>query len=195
MSRRVSDDRLGAIHLRLTDAIRQREGPQWLEYRGASVVEGHDLIALLDELRQRRRRGTDPDSGAFPIGETTAKLIAMNVGDVITLPATTNGALTNARKTARKHLNAPDARWHAMAQPDGTVRVERRPDGSAHEFGLPRNPIVDQLAAMNVNGRITVTTRLTNNFKILARRKMNQPEAQWRTEALANGKFRVRRIK
>lgn len=125
------------------------------------------------------------------MGETTRKLVAMQVGDKITLPPTTNGALTNARKTARKHLNAPDAIWHGQVQPDGTVVVERRPDGSPQQYGLPRNPISDQLAGMNVNGRLTIPERLTNRFKTQARIKLDKPDAQWRCEALANGKFRV----
>lgn len=189
MSRRVSDDRLGSYHLRLSDLVRQREGPQWLDYKGQAVIEGHDLIAMLDELRQRRREGGK--AGTFNRSPTTRALMAMAVGDVITLPPITNGALTTNRATARKAMNAPDARWHAMTQPDGTVRVERRPDGSPHEYGLPRNPVIDQLAGMNVNGRITIGIPLTNKFKVLARQKLNKPDAQWRTMKLANGKVRV----
>lgn len=188
MSRRISDDKLASLHLRLSGDIRKKPGAQWVEVDGL-LVEGHDLICILDELRRRRQQ--DGRKGSFNRSPTTRALMAMAVGDVITLPPITNGALTTNRATARKAMNAPDARWHAMTQPDGTVRVERRPDGSPHEYGLPRNPVIDQLAAMNVNGRLVIDIALTNKFKVLARQKLDNPKAQWRSEKLANGKVRV----
>jgi hypothetical protein len=192
MSRRVSDDRLGAIHLQLSDAIRKRPGKVWLSLDGKSVVEGHDLIALLDELRRRRQQAGR--KGAFKYGKVTQALMAMKVGDVIILPPTTQSALTTSRATARKALGIPDARWHCEAQPGGHVRCERRPDGSDHIYGRPRNPAIAALAAMRVGEKIVFDGKMYAALKIQARKEMGSPAAQWRSENLANGKTRATRV-
>lgn len=201
MSRRVPDDRLELLHLRVSgelrrvaknDTRREAKPPVWV------TVDARDLAPLLDELRRRRQE--PGQRGGFAVGETTRKLMAMAVGDTIELPPITNGALTTCRTTARKRMENPDARWHAETQESGYVKVTREPDGSAHKFGKPRSPAVAILAAMNLNARVTIpkgdfpASGIHAGIKAQARQAMNYPRANWRTEKLKNGSLRVRRF-
>lgn len=188
MSRRVSDDKLEALHLRVSGEVRKKPGPQWV------TVEGHDLIALLDELRQRRRR--PGAKGAYHHGKTTKVLLAMKVGDVCMIPPTTIGAITTARKSARKALEAPDAVWACQTQPDGSVRIERMPDGSDKHYGKPKNPAVAILSKMNVNERVIIEGTLYAALKQQARKAMGEAGvgANWKSETLTTGRVRVRRV-
>lgn len=204
MSRRVDDDRLEVIHLQVSGELRRaatndnRKRAKGLALEPIWVqVDARHLSPLLDELRQRRRRGTDPKSGAFPVGHTTRVLMAMKVGEAVDLPPITQGALTTCRTTARKHMGIPDARWHAETQPDGYVKVVRLPDGAAQIYGKPRNPAVAVLAAMPVDGRVILDLKghLPAAMKHQARLAMDKAYPQWKTERLANGKLRVDRIR
>lgn len=201
MSRRVPDDRLQLMHMRVAGDLRRvakndkpgaTKSPVWV------TVDARELAPLLDELR--RRRQAPGQHGGFKESETTRALMAMAVGDVIDLPPITQGALTTLRATARKRLENPDARWHGETLPSGYVRVTRKPDGSKHEYGLPKSPAVALIAAMNLNGRITIpkgqfpASGLHAGIKAQARLAMNYPPANWRTEKLHNGNLRVRRI-
>lgn len=194
MSRKISDDRLGAVHARLSAAIRKRPVGEWLQYRGEAIIEGHDLIALLDELRQRRKRAGE--NGAFKHGKTTRVLLAMGVGDTAILPPTSIGAITSARKSARKALDNPDAVWACQTLDDGTVKVTRQPDGSDRHYGKPKNPAVAILAGMHLNQVVVIEGTLYAALKQQARKAMGEAGigANWKTETLTTGRTRVRRV-
>lgn len=191
MSRRVPDDRLDAVHLVATSAMRKRPRGEYLEFRGKAVIEAHDFICILDELRQRR--SSPHKKGKLEIGATTKALMAMVVGDKITLPPTTIGALTSARSTARKRLEQPDAVWQAFTLADGQVEIERMPNGSPKHYGKPKNPVIPQMAAMYIGQTMIIKKPLHNAMKQQARKIMDRVGAQWRSENLANGRIRVTR--
>lgn len=200
MSRRVPDDRLEILHLRVAgelkavaknDARRGSKPPVWVQ------VDARELAPLLDELRQRRKRPEDSR-----LSPTTRKLMAMKVGDVVEFPPMSNGTLTTNRNTARTRLGEPDARWRAKTLPSGRVRVERMPNGTPHEFGKAKSPAVAILAGMLADGRpITLEpgefppTGIHKGVKALARIQMGNSWANWRTENLANGGLRVWRTR
>lgn len=185
MSRRISDDRLEALTL----LLRYKKDAVGVER--LFQIDCRELSCIVDELRRRRQRGGQ--KGAFQYGETTKALMAMKVGDVIMLPPTTQSALTTCRKTARKALDAPEARWHCQEQPDGQVRVERMEDGSQHLFGRPRNPAIAAMANMRVGETITIKGMMYNALRIRARSDLRNPNAKWKSETLANGSTRVTR--
>lgn len=186
MSRTIPDERLETLTL-LASGYRKREGQaRWM------TIDSRELACIVDELR--RRRQSAGRKGAFKYGKTTQLLMSMQVGDVISLPPTTQGALTTARATARKALGAPDARWHCEQQPDGTVRCERRPDGSDHIYGKPRNPAIAVLASMEVGQTVVIAGKMYNALRVQARKEMGLSTANWRSENLANGSVRVKRI-
>lgn len=185
MSRRISDDRLEALTLQLRMKKDAVGVDRWFS------IDCRELSCIVDELRRRRQKGGQ--KGAFQYGKTTKALIAMQVGDVISLPPTTQSALTTSRTTARKALNAPEARWNCREQADGTVRVERMPDGSAHLFGRPRNPAIAVMAQMRVGECVVIKGEMYNALRVRARVDMENPLARWRSERLANGSTRVTR--
>lgn len=195
MSRHVSDDRLGVIHIHLSRAIRQKEGPQWLEINGVTVCDGHDLICLLDELR--RRRSTTGHVGKFQLGHTAQILISMKEGDEVEIEPTTQGALTAARRTARKHLENPHAIWRSYLLESGRQKIVRAPDGSP--VNEPRhNPAVHVMAKMRVGETVVLETlkgKMHNGIKVVARRISKNPQANWRCTNLSNGKIKCVRIR
>lgn len=173
----------------------------WLEYRHPNgrwevLVEAHDLIALLDELRMRRKSRTRA-GGQFKMSPVTRKLIAMKVGDVIEVPPMTQGALTTCRQTARAHLNKPEAVWRGTTLETGHIRIERVADGSPLHRDY-RNPAVIELASLEVAGVVILKTlrgKMHNAIKVQARKLMDNPTANWRCENLANGDVRARRTR
>lgn len=121
----------------------------------------------------------------------------LEVGQSVTFAPITRSALTTARATARRNMDAPDARWKSETQADGRVVVTRLPDGAEYHYGKPRNPAVAQLASMRVGQTTTVTTvkgHLPAPIKQQARKAMDAENAQWKTERLANGHLRVQRV-
>lgn len=190
MSRTISDDRLGAMHATLSGAIRKRSGQQWLEYNGTAIIEGHDLICLMDELVKRRnihmRKGPR-------YGKITLAMAAMQVGDVIILPPTPQSSLTTSRASARKKMGVPDARWHCEDQ-NGHVRCERRPDGSDHIFGRGRNPAIAVMAAMPIGTSVVIEGKMYAGIRQQARQESGSPAAKWASTNLANGKTKVKRV-
>ena len=201
MSRRISDEALETLHLKAAGEARHASNKRSQAKRrglpkpGKALVyvDANDLACILDELRKRRSQSK---RSTLPTSELTRKLIKMNVGDTIIVEAVTNSKLTTNRATARKALDNPNARWRAESLPDGKTKITRRPDGTKHIYGLPRNPIIGKLAAMNIGQRMTVEgiERLTNAWKILAREEMEKPRAQWKTQRLANGKLKIWRV-
>ena len=185
MSRRITDERLEVLTLLLRGKKDAEGMDRWFN------IDCRELSCIVDELR-RRRQGNG-QKGSFQYGETTKALIAMQVGDVITLPPTTQSALTTSRGTARKALDIPDARWHCETQADGTVRVERMPDGSAHIYGRPRNPAIATMAQMRVGQSVVIKGEMYNALRVRARIEMENLKAQWKSQRLANGSTRVTR--
>jgi hypothetical protein len=201
VSRRVPTTQLDTLHLKLSLLFRQMEGDRWLEYRYLNgrwepLVEAHDLICLLDELRMRRRSRTRA-KGQAKIGPITRQLIGMKVGDVIFIEPVPQGKLTTYRQTARHRMERPNAVWRSSTQPDGTMRVERVPDGSSYHRDYS-NPAIHVLADLKVGESAVVTTlrgKMHNELKIHARKRMGEPLANWRCENLVSGNVRVRRTR
>lgn len=193
MSRHVPDERLGAIQEHLIRAIRNHRDQQWVSVNEVVLCRGEDLSSLLDELR--RRRQSNGQKGSFKLGPTAKLLINMKVGETVEIPPVTEGALTTARKTARRVMNNPEAVWHSYVQPNGLQRVTRAPDGSP-AYQRNHNPAVAQMAAMRIGQTITLTTvkgRMYTGLKALARRKLDKADAQWACVNLANGDIRCTR--
>lgn len=195
MSRRVSDDRLEVIHLHLSRAIRKKEGVQWLTVGGVEVCDGHDLIALLDELK--RRRSTNGTTGRFLLGETTRTLMAMKVGDEVEIDPISQSKLTTARRTARKNMLNPNAVWRSYLLDNGRHRIVRAPDGSPINEKR-HNPAVYVMAKMLVGHVVTISTlkgKMHNGIKTTARNLMKNTAADWRCTNLANGDVRCTRVR
>lgn len=201
MSRRVAASRLDTYHLKLSLMFRPVAGQKWLEYRHENgrwepLIEVHDLICMLDELRMRRR-SRDRAAGQFKVGPITRALMAMKVGDVIELQPMTQGALTTCRQTARVRLEQPDAVWWSRKLESGLIRVERKANGSPLHRDY-RNPAVEVMAAMEVDDSVVIRTlkgKMHNAIKVQAKKLMNNPQADWRCENLNSGDVRVRRTK
>jgi hypothetical protein len=194
VSRHVSDDRLGAIHLKLTYAIRKKAQKQYLMLNDQVVVEGRDMIALLDELR--RRRQDNGKMGAFPLGKTAVTLMSMKVGESVELDPVTPGSLSCARNTARKKMGVANAVWRSKTQANGKVRVMRMPDGSPVHDDIP-HPVVAKMAAMKIGEVVTIKElpgKMHNGVKVNARRIMGKADANWRCQNLANGHIRCVRV-
>ena len=136
-------------------------------------------------------------NSAFEMGHTTRVLMAMQVGESVEIEPITNGALTSARRTARKHMGNADAVWHAQTLDNGLIRLTRQPDGTPRHAKY-HNPAVYKLAAMEVGQVETVTTlkgKIHNAIKIHARKIMDNSEAQWRCTNLASGAVRCERVR
>lgn len=189
MSRRIGDDALEALHLRIRAEVKRKEPPHWVS------VPGRDLMCIIDELR--RRRTSDGRSGAFKLSPTTRTLLMMKEGDVCFLPPTTIGAITSARKTARKHLDNPNAVWACQTLESGNVRVERMPDGSEKHYGLPKNPAIEQIAPLLPGESVVIQGSLYAALKQQVRKKMGVAglHAQWISRTLTKGRTKVTRTK
>lgn len=198
---RLSDQRLQELHELMRFQVRgsvsnnARRAKQGKPPRAVMVyIDGQEVLYILDELRQRRgtRKGQTGPS------QRTQILMDMAVGDVVFFEPITQGALTTLRRTARKRMENPDARWHGETQNDGRVKITRMKDGSDHIFGLPRNPDIELMALMKVDDVLilkNVKGKMYNGMKVQARRIMENSEANWKCENLANGLVRARRIR
>lgn len=153
------------------------------------TVPAREFACILDELRQRRNKPK-----AAKHGPNTLAMMGMKVGDTIILPPTAQSALTTSRQSARKALGIPDARWHCVEQPGGHILCERRPDGSPHQYGHPRNPAIAEMVKMEVGDTIVIKGNMYARLRIMARQEMGSPAAKWRSENLANGSTRLKRI-
>jgi len=191
VGRRIADDRLGAIQEHLARAIKTAGKQQvWVSAGETGLCRAEDLRAMLDELS--RRRAGDRVPGGFKLASTSKTLMSMAVGDRVEINQVTMGALTSARKTARKRMENPNAIWYSYTQPNGKQLIVRAPDGSPIA-DKRHNPAVEIMAKMKVGETVTLTTirsGMYNGLKILARRKLGEPTANWRCENLANGNVR-----
>ena len=153
------------------------------------MVDSRELACIVDEVRKRRDQGKKSH-----LGSNTRAMIAMKVGDTIILPPTAQSALTTSRQSARKALGIPDARWHCSEQEGGHILCERRPDGSPHQYGHPRNPAIAEMIKMKVGDTIVIEGNMYARLRIIARQEMSSPAAKWRSENLANRSTRLKRI-
>jgi hypothetical protein len=202
MSRHISDEQLEIIHTAVTGLTRKVQEPvpgfgimPWGEHRNIIGVDLRDVACALDELKQRRRR--NGKFGGTRIGPVTSTLIRMKIGESVLLRPMTSGALTTARKTARKHMDDPSAVWHSVTLPSGMRKVTRMPPGTPVHADYS-NPAVYVLAGLKVGDMAVLTTlkgKMHAEIKTHARQVMNLPEANWKCENLANGTVRCRRTK
>lgn len=189
MSRRISDNRLELIHIQLALRVKTNK-----DLKGAIMneVDVREYACIVEELRRRRR-----SLGAIKYGELTLKLAAMAVGDKIVIPPRSQSSITTCRKSARGKLKISDARWHCTTLPSGEIEIERRPDGEPHIFGKPPNPLIAQLAGMNLNGRLKIECPKSyyHKVKVLARQKAGNPRMNWRATNFSNGTLRIIRTR
>lgn len=195
MSRHVDEERIAVMQEHLSRAVRSTRDRVWVTAGDVTIGMAEDLRAVLDEVR--RRRAQDGRLGTFTVGKTAKVLMAMKVGESVEIEPITQGALTTARKTARKRMENPDAVWRSYTLPNGLHRIVRAPDGSGI-YEKRHNPAVSVMAAMHVGETITITTlkgKMHNGIKIQARRRMDCAEANWRCTNLANGDVRCTRVR
>jgi len=195
---RVSDDRLGTIRLKLQFAGKSNKEATWIEVADAGkvVCSVAELNSLIAEIIRRRNPPAKPNAGAYPLGHVSKALIALEVGDTITLPPTTSGALTSARNTAKKHLQAPQATWHSQTLDTGNVLVTRVPDGTPYPGKEHNNEVANHLSTMRVGQSRVITGcphRIPNAAKVHARRLLGIPSANWSYVKLINGSLRCTR--
>jgi hypothetical protein len=197
MSRYLSEDRVNHLHGVAREYVigyrnrKRKPNPEPMMY-----VNAIELACILDELKQRRR--TDGKNGAGKLSHLTKVLMGMEVGASVEMEPMAQSRLTTLRNTARKHMGKPDARWHGETLPNGLTKVTRMMDGSRHIFGKPRNPAIDQLAAMTVGQTIIITClpgKMYNDIKVKARLLMDFAEANWKCENLANGSIKATRTR
>lgn len=192
MSRHVPDDDLEKMKLMVSTRIRKVEGMVWLEYNGEALIDGHDLLALLDELLKRRinRRGNGSQ-----LAQITETLMAMNVGDSIEIMPVATSSMRTYRRTARARMGNPNAVWHGVTLKSGKYRLTRVPDGTNRYYSR-RSPYITELAGMEIGHStiLPITFRQVQALKAPARAEMNYPGANWSYQTLVNGRLRVRRI-
>lgn len=198
MSRRIPDDQLEVMHLHVShhlkkvtsnDHKRLRRGPVYVE------VDARVLSPLLDELK--KRRAGPGRKGSFELGKTTKVLMSLKVGESVEIEPVIPSTLATSRRTARKYLGIDDAVWQAKTQDNGLLLITRMPDGSNPHADYS-NPAVQQMAAMKVGETVILTTlksKIHNGIKIHAKKLMDNAEAKWQCENLANGNVRCRRIR
>ncbi|CAB4189765.1 hypothetical protein UFOVP1288_15 [uncultured Caudovirales phage] len=195
---RVSDDRLGTIRLKLQFAGKGNKEATWVEVTdtGKVVCSIAELNSLIAEVVRRRHPPAKPNAGAYPLGPVSKALMALEVGDTITLPPTTSGALTSARTTAKKHLQAPNATWHSQTLDTGNVLVTRVPDGTPYPGKERNNEVANHLSKMRIGQSKVITgcpRRIPNAAKVHARRLMGISWANWSYIKLINGSLRCTR--
>lgn len=191
MSVVLSETRLALLHLEISRQVRPHKDHKHRPLFGEVNLREYSYV--LDELR--RRRG---EIGRCMHAPLTKWMIASQVGDTTVIPPKTNGAITTCRRSARRGLNNPDARWHAQTLRDGNIEIMRMDDGSDHIFGLPRSPIPGRLASMNPHGRLVIDyqgRRLPSTFKVSARDILGDSKANWRYTTLVNGSVLVVRTR
>ena len=179
----------------LSRAVRKTRKKVWVTAGDVTVGMAEDFRAVLDEVR--RRRAQDGRMGAYAVGKTAKVLMALKVGESVEVEPITMGALTSARRTARKRMENPDAVWRSYALPNGLHRIVRAPDGSG-VYEKRHNPAVAVMAAMRVGETTTLTTlkgKMHNGIKIQARRRMDCAEANWKCLNLADGDIRCTRVR
>lgn len=195
MARSISDERLEILHEQFSGELRRRkdqEGPIYVEM----TIDVRAVSNALFELKQRRKEAGA--KGANKLSHITVALMSLKVGESFECAPITNSALTTLRNTARKKLGIPDARWHKETLEDGICKITRMPDGTPHLYGKSKNPAIDVMANMAVGETVilkTIIGKMHNQIKVLARKKMDYAEANWKCENLANGDVRCTRIR
>lgn len=188
MGRQISPERLEILHEQHRH-IRKKPGPQLV------YVDGHEFIQIVAELRARR----DNLHKGAPISPITKQLMSMAEGQTIYTKGMSQTALTTLRKTARKHMKNPAAKWRGELQPDGRLKITRQPDNSPVHHGRPRSHVVTALAKMNIDDVIILRDvpggSVNNNHRAVARTLAGKPHMKWWCEKLSNGAVRARRIR
>lgn len=195
MTRHVSEASFEQMRYMLSSRIRGVEGKVWLTLNGEALIEGHDLIALLDELNKRRMAGTKRGY-TRPTSHITEALKLMYIGETIEIEPQAYNALTSKRRTARKQLANPYAVWTARTLPSGLMEITRQPDGTP-PLNPRRSPYVAELARLRVGESFTapIDYRRVSAMKAPARMLLNDTSAKWSYQTLTDGKLRIRRTK
>jgi hypothetical protein len=166
-------------------AVRRGDGPGAVV---AAVARSYMAAAApATGLAPLRRKGS--------ISHVSASLAEMAVGDTLVFKHVDASNLTRYFQTARRAMNAPDAKWTASTQPDRSVRVRRNPDGFSGRDPA-RNALAVELAGMAVGASQLCSSRremvqggggVWQNAKRQARRILDDPSANWSIRTTSKG--------
>lgn len=128
-------------------------------------------------------------------GKVTRALAAMRVGEVRHFQGKGTHVLRQRLASARRLMENPRARWSMESLADNEVRVTRRPDGDTLERDETRNPVVCELLALApgenlLSAHVTAgrgAGSLTTFHRVMARRRLGEPNAQWAARATSRG--------
>jgi hypothetical protein len=190
--RHITDEELATLRFHLKGAVWKTLSPAPLEYRGKYAGEGHALMNALAELALRRRKDT-PKTISSPL---TKALLELKVGESRVLTDISHGAMSSARKTAQRHSGNPSARFRIRSLGNRQVVISRDEDGTPCHPRLYAQ-VVYGLASMEIgHSKVFELSRkaFPHDAKLMARKMVNNPSANWKSQKLANGKWRVRRI-
>ena len=126
---------------------------------------------------------------------TTRALAAMRVGEIRHFQGKGTHVLRQRCAYARRLMENPRARWSMESIADNEVRVTRRPDGDTRERDETKNPVVCELLTLAPGESLLsawVTSgrgagALTTYHKVMARRRLGEPNAQWAARVTSKG--------
>lgn len=127
----------------------------------------------------------------------SVRLSQMSVNDVIEEPEQCRQALYGRMRTARSLMDNPHAIWTVATLPNGRVSLTRLEDGARYK--RPANsPITLELANMTVGQTIVSKAakhpqQLGSNHKVMARRVLQDANAQWTSKLTSKG-LRIMRV-
>lgn len=161
-------------------------------------VNLREYLYVVEELRMRRNEYATKKQ----YSELTKWMIGSKPGDCVSWRPITLSEITGSRATARKALDNKNAKWSSRTLKNGYVEIERLKDTDEYVYGVPRSPIPAMLAGMNVHGRTKIKydkggkrRRFPHKFKVIARKILNQPDANWKYQMLASGHIAVMRTR
>lgn len=151
--------------------------------RSLAMAMARRCVRAYQEATPRLKRLTD---------ETRA-MVALAVGESVTLPAGRPQAYRARMKVARRILGAPAACWSTSSADDGSIVVTRLVDGAAPVHCPRRSPRAVFLASLTVSmGWVPAplfpdSHTLTKSTKVMARRICGRPGADWTTKRTSMG--------
>jgi hypothetical protein len=147
-------------------------------------------------IKADRAQPRNPDRVA-PI---TKAIAALEPGQVQDFPEAAPQLFRNYMETARKLIGDPDARWHVF-KVKGTdrMRVRRLPEGERPKRSPLDSPAAVFLASVPIGQEVTTNIFRTRqhlgaNHKVMARRLLNCPTAEWTARTTTKG-IRVKRTR
>jgi hypothetical protein len=126
------------------------------------------------------------------LGFYSKVLIGLSIGESRFLPPCDPSVFTRAKLSARRWLREPSAQWIIRVQPNGTMMVQRVPNGSPTKKEVTQNPKVMEVAAIPLGHSILSTTMSSPSkfqlwIKAGARTLLNNPTAKWKSRLTTKG--------